>query len=193
MTALPNTGPSEYSDPLPLQAGSVVAVFDHREQAESAVRSLQENGFGSDEIGFAMRQPDANVETPEQARDAHAAVTGAATGAVVGGLLATAASVLIPGVGPVLAGGILASFVGGAVAGTAVGGVIGALSGIDMELDDQQKLIDHFEQGRCLVVVKNTANADQAVALLEAAGGHEIRTTRRTAAEPSAINFKEMS
>src|SRR5712691_5867092 len=103
---------------------TVVAVFDDRAQAESAIDDLWHTGFRHDQIGIASpggRLTEA--QTPTGAREDKAA-TGAATGAVTGGALGvlagTLAMVLLPGVGAVLTGGLLAGIIGGAAAGAAV-------------------------------------------------------------------------
>ena len=108
----------------------LVAVFDDRLAAENAVRDLEAAEFHDDSIGFAIRGSEVvhggMITDATGTKDAKGAVTGALTGGVVGGVLAAAAALMIPGVGPIVAGGVLASFFGGAVAGTAVGGILGA-------------------------------------------------------------------
>jgi hypothetical protein len=76
---------------------------------------------------------------------------GAAAGAGVGsvlGLLATAAALTVPGVGPVFAAGTIAAALAtgtamGGVAGAIAGGVYGALRDLGMGESDAQ----HFERG----------------------------------------------
>src|SRR5262245_11416252 len=103
---------------------TLVAAFDDRDQAELAVDAIEHAGFKHDEIGYAIRGRDAvqggMISTTEGAKDRPGAMAGAITGGMLGGVLAAVAAFLIPGVGPVMAGGILAAFFGGAIAGTAV-------------------------------------------------------------------------
>src|ERR687886_204135 len=92
---------------------TVVGVFESRDAAERAVEALQRAGFRPDQVGFAMR---GGGDVPEGTTDTVAgnnAGAGAATGAILGGLLGAAAALLIPGIGPVLAGGVLAPLLGG--------------------------------------------------------------------------------
>src|SRR2546423_1869687 len=63
-------------------------------------------------------------------KDAEGAVVGAVPGGIAGGILGAAASVLIPGLGPVMAAGILWTAMGFAGAGVAVGGILGAMAGL---------------------------------------------------------------
>src|SRR5581483_3299556 len=93
---------------------TLVCVFEDRLEAERAVDELEQAGFHHDQIGYALRGSDVNrggmITDTVGAKDGVGAVTGAITGGVVGGVLAAAVAFVLPGVGPVLAGGILASF-----------------------------------------------------------------------------------
>src|SRR4051812_40338946 len=94
----------------------LVGVFDDRYQAEQAVDDLEQTGFAHDDIGFALRGSDVTrggmVTDAVGTKDDTGAATGAVTGGVVGGLLGAAAAMIIPGIGPVVAGGILATSLG---------------------------------------------------------------------------------
>lgn len=159
---------------------TLIAAFDDRLAAENAVRDLTAVGFDDDQIGFAIRGADATrggmITDASGAKDAKGAVSGAATGAVVGGVLATAAALLIPGVGPVLAGGLLASFFGGAIAGTAVGGILGALTGLGISEDEAKYYEERFNSGKAIVAVKAGDHANEASAILLRHGGYDMRT-----------------
>src|SRR3954469_5994314 len=101
----------------------VGAVFNDRDTAEVAVDALRQAGFSGDHVGFALRGTDVSfggmITDAEGTKDGRGAAAGMVTGGIIGGILAAAVAA-IPGFGPVLAGGILASFFGGAIAGTAV-------------------------------------------------------------------------
>jgi hypothetical protein len=159
---------------------TLLAAFDDRLEADRAVRDLEAAGFDRDKIGYAMRGRDATqggmITDATGAKDARGAVAGAATGAAVGGILAAAAAVLIPGVGPVLAGGVLASFLGGAAAGTAVGGILGALTGLGISEDEAKYYEEKFNTGKAIVAVKAGANEAEAAAILARHGGYNMRT-----------------
>jgi hypothetical protein len=159
---------------------TLLAAFDDRLEAERAVRDLETAGFAADKVGYAIRGSDASfggmITDTSGAKDAKGAVTGAATGAAVGGILAAAAAILIPGVGPVLAGGVLASFVGGAVAGTAVGGILGALTGLGVSEDEARYYEEKFNAGKALVAVKPGDHEADAAAILARHGGYNMRT-----------------
>jgi hypothetical protein len=85
------------------------------------------------------------------------AATGATLGAVLGGgagLLAGVGMLAIPGLGPVVAAGWLASTLAGAVAGGATGGVIGALTGAGVPEDQAHEYAEGIRRGGTLVTVR---------------------------------------
>lgn len=157
---------------------ALVAVFDDRIAAEEAVHALHTAGFAHDKIGFALRGADdvagGTIVDAVGTKDGKGAVAGALTGGMVGGVLATAISLLIPGVGPVLAGGVIASFFGGAIAGTAVGGILGALQGLGISEDEARFYEKQFHEGRAIVAVKPGARLADAADVLVRFGGKNV-------------------
>jgi len=132
---------------------TIVAVFDDRTEAERAVSDLEAFGFDDRQIGYAIRGTDVAsggmITDTVGAKDARGAIAGATTGAMVGGVLAAAASMLLPGVGPVIAGGVLASFFGGAVAGTCSRRNPGAaLTGLGISEDEARYYEQAFHSGK---------------------------------------------
>ncbi len=163
---------------------AVVAVFQERDAAENAVDALHQAGFAPDKIGFVIRGREevagGMITDTEGTKDAKGALAGAVTGGVVGGMLAAAAAFLIPGVGPVLAGGILASFFGGAIAGTAVGGILGAMTGLGVSEEEARFYDKHFREGKAIVAVKAGARAADAAGILVRFGGQHIHSESRS-------------
>ena len=157
---------------------AIVGVFGDRLAAEEAVDALHQAGFAHDKIGYAMRGVDAvaggMITDADGAKDAKGAVAGAVTGGVVGGVLAAGISLLIPGVGPLMAGGILASFFGGAVAGTAVGGILGAMTGLGISEDEARFYEKEFHEGKAIVAVKPGARLADAADVLVRFGGRNV-------------------
>jgi hypothetical protein len=85
------------------------------------------------------------------------AAAGAGLGAAVGGaggLLTGLGIMAIPGVGPVVAAGWLASTVAGMIAGGAVGGVVGALVDAGISKEDADIYSESIRRGGTLVTVK---------------------------------------
>jgi hypothetical protein len=117
----------------------VTGMFADRDSAESAYQSLLNRGYTKDEVNLIMsddtkKRHFANeVHTTELGNKAmEGAGTGSAiggtVGAIAGAVAAIGTSLLIPGLGLVIAGP-LAAGLAGAGAGSITGGIIGALVG----------------------------------------------------------------
>lgn len=157
---------------------AMVGVFNDRMAAEEAVDALHAAGFDHDRIGFAIRGADdvagGMIVDAVGTKDGKGAVAGALTGGMVGGILAAAVSLLIPGVGPVVAGGILASFFGGALAGSAVGGILGAMTGLGISEEEARFYEKEFHEGRAIVAVRPGARLADAADILVRYGGRNV-------------------
>ena len=161
------------------QRTTLVAAFADRLEAEQAVDELVQAGFDADNVGYAIRGNDVAaggmITDEEGAKDRPGALAGMATGAGVGALLGAAAALLIPGVGPVVASGVLAMALGGAVAGTAVGGIFGAISGLGVSEEEARFYENEFNSGRAIVAVKAGARAADAAQILRRHGGYDLQ------------------
>ena len=147
--------------------GTVVGLFRDQPSAELAIQSLKAAGFSEKRIGVAVRdraQQEAITEgTGTQA--AEGAAAGAMGGGVVGGvigLLAGVGALAIPGIGPVIAGGALASTLAGAGIGAAAGGLIGALVGMGIPEEDARHFERGFQEGGVLVTVQAGTRSTEA-------------------------------
>jgi uncharacterized protein (TIGR02271 family) len=88
---------------------------------------------------------------------ASGALKGAGTGAAVGGILglvAGVASLAIPGFGPIIAAGPIASALAGAGIGAAAGGVIGALTHLGVPEDEAHYYAEGVRRGGTLITVR---------------------------------------
>ena len=148
----------------------VVGVFENRKEAERVIDELRAAGFAQDDIGYAIRTSGA-APVDEQAADeleavvpeaAGGAATGALTGGLLGGLIGAAAALVVPGIGPVLAGGILASALGGAAIGAAAGGVLGGLVGLGVPEEEVAFYEGELHAGRAVVTVRAADRAEMA-------------------------------
>jgi len=160
------------------QRSTVVGVFRDRQQAERAIAELRQMGFNDDQIGFVMQGQDGGTTTTTsgQAQGENAgagAATGAVTGGVIGGLIAAAASLLIPGFGPVIAGGILATVLGGAAVGAAAGGLLGALTGLGVPEEEARYYESEVQSGRTLVTVKAGNRYQDVINVLRRNGAYD--------------------
>ncbi|MBN3948932.1 MAG: histidine kinase [Nostoc sp. NMS7] len=186
---------TDYAAPTPPAGRSGVArraigVFSHRRDAEAALTELQDAGFPLNTVsiiakdtnaqGIAGVDVDRKVGTGNKADDG--VKTGAATGGVLGGLtglLVGLGTLAIPGVGPVIAGGAIATALattaaGGAI-GAAAGGIVGGLAGLGIPEDRAQVYSDRFTKGDYLVIIDGTeAEIRQAEAILKRRGIEEF-------------------
>ncbi|MDQ3750989.1 MAG: hypothetical protein M3367_18515 [Acidobacteriota bacterium] len=118
----------------------MTALFRNREDAENAYQELLDRGCTRDDISVLMSEEsrtryygtNATTDTELGSKAAEGAGAGAAVGGTVGAIIAAIAaigtSVLLPGLGLIVAGPLAAALVG-AGAGGITGGLIGALIG----------------------------------------------------------------
>src|SRR2546426_4503628 len=141
-----------------------VGVFRSKANAERAIDRVLMKGVSREKISLLTPQSQDNVgDVPVS--DTEQPGMGAAVGSVVGGALGTAggygagaaiASLLVPGVGPILAGGLLGASLlglGGAATGAAAGEMIeDQVSGLPH--DELFVYEDALRQGRTVVIVE---------------------------------------
>ncbi len=119
--------------------GMLTGMFRDRQSTESAYNTLQEKGYSKDDINLVMSDEtrkkhfsgdveDTEIGTKAAEGAGKGSAIGGTVGAVVGVIAAIGTSLVIPGLGIVIAGPIAAGLVG-AGAGGITGGVIGALVG----------------------------------------------------------------
>jgi uncharacterized protein (TIGR02271 family) len=180
------------------EGGTVVGLFQDQPTAEAAIKRLLAAGFTEEQIGVAVRdraQQQALTEsTGTQA--AEDATKGAVGGGVVGGvigLLAGVGALAIPGIGPIIAGGALASTLAGAGIGAAAGGLIGALVGMGVPEEEARHFEQGFQQGGILVTVQAGNRAELAREALSEGGAdlgpsYQGYGTSRTAATDIAAS-----
>lgn len=157
------------------QSGTVVGLFRKTLAAERAIRDLKDAGFTDRQIGVLMRDPEEERRLAEETgtKAGEVAAAGAVTGGVLGGLvglLAGVGALVIPGVGPFIAGGALASTLAGAGIGAAAGGLVGALIGLGIPEEEARYYERGLQEGGILVSVEAGARAVEARSILLNAG-----------------------
>ena len=181
---------------------AIAALFPNRDAAERAIRELKAAGLSGDQIGVAMRDRNAQGQLVEETgtKAAEGAVSGAMGGGVLGGivgLLVGLGALTIPGIGPVVAAGALASALGaagatavaGAGIGAATGGIIGALVGMGIPEERARYFESGFRTGGVIVTAYVAEGVERAREILARNGGDTAMhlgtidtTTRRRAA-----------
>jgi uncharacterized membrane protein len=159
---------------------TVSRLFDSYSQAQAAIEALEQAGYTSSEISLVSRYRDDNtlVDNGEVSSTA----TGATTGALIGGgggLLAALGFIAIPGIGPLVAAGVLATTLVGAAGGTVVGGLIGALTDAGVSEEDAHVYSEGVRRGSSLVTVTtDEPRASKAESILNAHKPVDIRQRR---------------
>lgn len=162
---------------------TIIGVFESRDQAERCVREMRSKGFGENEISIVARGEQSGQGGGGEARYdteagadmageniADGSAWGGALGAL-GGLLAGAGALAIPGVGPIIAAGPIAAALSGAVAGGVAGGLVDL--GVPEERGRQYE--QEVRQGRILAVVQaSDAKADEAARIMRQSNAREV-------------------
>ena len=143
-----------------------VGVFPHRRDAEAALRDLKDSGFSMNQISLVGKNTPGEPHVgnvADRTMTDEGAKAGAGTGAALGGLgglLVGLGALAIPGIGPVLAGGALATAlattVAGGAIGAAAGGLTGALVGLGIPDDRARFYNGRVNRGDYLVMVDGT-------------------------------------
>lgn len=171
----------------------VTGIFETHQQAANAVNQLLNLGLTERQIGLVTPgQKSAGTGVRVPVTDTEDSGMGKAMGAAVGGAMGAAggatlglaaATLLVPGVGPVLAFGLLgAALVGGtgAAVGAAVGDTIEEGLGEGIPHEDIYLYEDALRRGRSVVVVyaDEGNQADEAREILESAGASDLDDLR---------------
>jgi hypothetical protein len=151
----------------------VVAVFMDRNDAAQAIADLRSAGFDDADIGVAVQGTGSSAPTEPSAGDtpAEGAARGAVSGGLVGGALGLLGSLLLPGIGPILAGGILGTVLTGAGLGAATGGLLGALVSMGIPHEEAEHFERGFREGGVLVTVRADERAMVARTILRDRSG----------------------
>ena len=162
----------------------LVGVFNDRNEAELAADELREAGFSHDEIGYAIRGSDAvrggMISDAQGTKDVKGAIEGASVGAIVGAGFAAAVTLVLPGVGPVLAAGMLAMVLGYGAAGAAVGGIFGALHGLGVSEEEAKEYEKEFKAGKAIVAVKAGKRLGEAAGILRRHGAFNLESQSKS-------------
>ncbi|MFM9268271.1 general stress protein [Tychonema sp. BBK16] len=146
-----------------------VGSFSNYRDTELALTELQSSGFPMSKVSVVGENLDqgkvagAKASKSTDEKVGGGAKAGATAGVVTGGLIGLLGSIgalAIPGVGPVMAGGALATLladtaVGGAI-GAAAGSVVGGLVGLGVPEAQAKVYSDRISRGEYLVFVEGT-------------------------------------
>ena len=141
----------------------ITRTYENFEDARNVVARLEREGVATTRISLIGRQQTGDDGPAE----------GGAVGGVIGGaagLLAGLGVIALPGIGPVVAAGWLASTLVGAGAGTLVGGALGALTEAGFSREDAARHAETLRRGGNFVSVQaEAAIAPRVRAIMDAA------------------------
>lgn len=168
---------------------TVAGTFASREAAARAIQHLRAVGVRDDAInvlapGMTEREIAASIPTDEGEQPgmgtAVGAVTGAAAGASIGMPIGAAiATSVIPGIGPIVAAGLLGAALLGA-GGAAIGHKLEDNLSTGLPRDELSLYEDALRSGRIVLIVEaeNDHDADNVRAALQAAGAESVDAAR---------------
>ncbi len=172
-----------------------VGTFSNYRDAENALQDLKNSGFSMDRVSIVGRNAEGHTEamtglgdregvtegvkhTAADTQLDEGAKKGAVTGGALGGLtglLVGLGALAIPGIGPVMVGGAvataLATALSGGAIGAAAGGLVGGLVGLGIPEDRARLYSDRVSRGEFLVMVEGSeAEIHRAEAVLNRRG-----------------------
>jgi uncharacterized membrane protein len=174
-----------------LPESNCVAVFTRHEDAEIAIKKLKQGGFDVKNVSIVGRDyhteehPVGFFTTGDRVK--YWGKQGAFWGSVFGIIFAPA-FFFIPGIGPILTGGIIGSILMGTVEGAAVGAAVGAGSGaftaaltsMGIPKDGVIKYEASLKAGSFLLIAHGTPDeAQRARNLLAEIGASEVQVHAR--------------
>jgi hypothetical protein len=167
---------------------TVMGVFHTQQEAQQAISELTSIGFNDEQIGVLSKFDKAMLDDEQsmnlvpvgghESHDSasHTAATGIAIGLGAGTLWGIGiAAGLIPAIGPVIAGGTLATILASAATAAAAGGIAGALAGHGFSEDMAKYYEGEFSKGRILVIVK-TDRVSETQTILRKFGAYEMNS-----------------
>lgn len=163
----------------------MTAIFRNRDDAENAYQELLNRGYERDDISILMSEETRKTyettrgESTMGSKAAEGTGVGAAVGgtlgAIIGAIAAIGTSVVIPGLGLIIAGPLAAALVG-AGAGGATGGLIGALVGSGIPEETARGYESGLREGGVVLGFRprTEAEANEVASVWERYNGEQI-------------------
>lgn len=163
---------------------TIIGLFKQEGEADAAIRDLERAGFNENHLGvIAPNTVAQRVDLAEDKREGTIQADqklGTAGGAAVGGLTGLVAgltALAVPGIGPVLAAGMIAASAG---LGATAGGLLGTLTSNSITEEDAYTYAEGVKRGGILVVVRaDDQHETEVKGIMRNAGALEIETKRK--------------
>jgi uncharacterized membrane protein len=156
-----------------LTQGSIaVGIFPEPAQARHAIEELRQDGYSDNELGYLVH---ASTTEPDETTQMFI-TNGMIEGGLVGGLIGAVVALFIPGLGPIIAGGLLAAELGGVTLGAAAGSLLSALISIGIPEREARHYQRALEAGHIVVTVIAQSGDVDALRILRRNGAYEVTT-----------------
>lgn len=163
---------------------ATVGIFTSLKNAEQAIQRLQSVGIPPDQV--SLLSPGASMEeihdvpTTETEQPGMGKAMGAVVGGALGMQLGAATSLVIPGIGPVIATGMVATALLGAVGGAAARDALESATTEGLPIDELYLYEDALRKGRSVVIVlvSDESKAENARRVFAAAGAESLDAAR---------------
>lgn len=183
-----------------------VGAYSTRQKTENALFELKNAGFDMKNVSVIAKGAQhegsiagARVKDREGREPGEGAGAGATTGTIlggVGGLLVGLGTLAVPGVGPILALGTVATTIASTAAGAGIGavggGLIGALAGLGIPKDRAKVYSDLISGGDYIVMIDGTQDElRRASAILNKSDVRELEIYDRPPETPPETTAEE--
>jgi hypothetical protein len=169
---------------------AVYGIYPDQLSVENAVDMLRTAGFRNTDISvlFPENEGTKDFALEKQTKAPEGAVSGAGSGAVIGGALGWLAGIgalAIPGIGPFIAAGPIIGMLSGIGVGGAIGGLTGALIGLGIPEYEAKRYEGRIRKGGILLSV-HCDSADwtkRAKDILQQSGADDIASASEAKAD----------
>ena len=169
---------------------AVFGIYRDRTSVENAVDVLRQENFRNTDISvlFPENQGTKDFAHEKNTKAPEGAVTGASSGAVIGGTLGWLTGIgalAIPGLGPFIAAGPIVAALAGVGVGGAIGGITGALIGMGIPEYEAKRYEGRVKEGGILLSVHcDDSNWNKrAKEILERTGAQDVSSTGEAGAD----------
>ncbi|MGE5484237.1 MAG: hypothetical protein ACM3X4_04370 [Ignavibacteriales bacterium] len=151
---------------------TVIGLFKSRSQADKCVDEFKTKGIGDREISVVAREDRAGGGGAAGGELRSGVTTGAAVGGLAG-ILAGVGALAIPGVGPIVAAGPIATGLTGAL----TGGIAGGLLDLGIPQERGKFYEGRVREGDIVVAVRSDEKkVDEAAQILRRNGASDVET-----------------
>lgn len=174
---------AETGNAVTQQRRTAAGLFAQQEDLERVLHELKASGFAPEQVSLVARDKGITreiVETTGMGVGEGAGV-GAVAGGITGGLLGWLVGIgalAIPGIGPIVAAGVLATTLGGAAIGAAAGGLVGALVDLGIPEEEATYYQEGITRGGMLLTIHANSDAQlyEANEIMRRNEGTDVRT-----------------